>query len=223
MKKVKLLSFLLIGFSFIFINCTKEGPEGPAGVAGPQGPTGANGAAGATGATGTTGATGATGTANVIYSSWANEGTYKDTSMPSVAIPTALASRTIITAPSLTRSILDQGIILVYTRNATLTNNLPVALPWLVNVYGNIVELGFRPDVQKIIVYFYLLNLPGVQVSGNLAPGTQFRYVLIPGGVAGGRGINAEKIAQIKGHSYTESQLKAMSYTDICKLLAIAQ
>ena len=200
----------------MLINCTKEGPQGPAGVAGPQGPTGANGAAGATGATG------AAGTANVIYSAWANEGSYADTSMPSVALPAAKASRTLITAPSLTTSILDQGIILVYTRN-TLSNNLPVALPFLFSGGSILFEVGFRAALQKIIVFFYMVNTPGVQTSGSFGAGTQFRYVLIPGGVAGGRSVNSEKISQIKGQSYTETQLKGMSYTEVCKLLAIAQ
>ena len=68
-----------------------------------------------------------------------------------------------------------------------------------------------------------MVNTPGVQTSGSFGAGTQFRYVLIPGGVAGGRSVNSEKISQIKGQSYTETQLKGMSYTEVCKLLAIAQ
>ena len=47
------------------------------------------------------------------------------------------------------------------------------------------------------------------------------RYIIIPGGVGGGR--MAEKAAQINGQVYTESQLKAMSYAQICSLLRIAQ
>jgi hypothetical protein len=45
-----------------------------------------------------------------------------------------------------------------------------------------------------------------------------YRYIVIPGGIAG-RGT--EKAAQIKGQVYTESQLKNMSYSQVCTLLNI--
>ena len=230
MRKFKLLSLLSFAIVFIAFSCTKEGPEGPAGAIGAQGPVGSNGPVGPagplgpTGPAGTTGATGPQGpigTANVIFSAWANEGSWADSTMASVALPSALATRTIITAPSLSAAILDQGVILAYTRN-TLSNSLPIALPWLINIGGAVSEIGIRPALQKIIVYRYLLNSPGTQSSGPLGAGTQFRYVLIPGGIAGGRGTNSEKIATINGQTYTESQLKGMSYAQVCSLLRIA-
>ena len=58
----------------------------------------------------------------------------------------------------------------------------------------------------------------------NFNTAAQFRYVLIPGAVAGGRGTTGiEKSATIKGNLYTESQLKEMSYSQLCSLLNIAQ
>lgn len=220
MRKVKLLSLLLIGFSFILINCTKEGPQGPAGVAGPQGPTGANGATGATGAagatggTGATGATGATGTANVIYSSWFSPATWN------LETNFGIVERTYtMSTASLTQAIIDNGVVLVYMKFVGFSpaiNQLPVYIADQDRSYL------FRAQSGSIKGVYYLLanrtTDPGIIPSGN-----QIRYILIPGGVAGGRGVNSEKIAQIKGQSYTETQLKGMSYTEVCKLLAIAQ
>ena len=67
MRNFRLFSLLLLSFSFIASNCTKEGPEGPVGASGPQGPPGSNGTPGTPGPTGPSGPAGS---ANVTYSAW---------------------------------------------------------------------------------------------------------------------------------------------------------
>ena len=47
--------------------------------------------------------------------------------------------------------------------------------------------------------------------------GNGFRYVLIPGGVSGGRGVNPG----VGGTGYTEAELKAMPYEQVCALFNI--
>lgn len=227
MRKFSTLSLLLFAFSFILVNCTKEGPEGPAGATGSQGPAGANGATGPAGPTGPSGPAGPTGptgpqgpagTANVIYSAWINEGPWGDTTMASIAVPAGNAKRMIVTAPSLSQGILDQGVILTYYR-WTLSNNNPVALPSIFT-NGTPVEVNFRSSLNKIIYFFWIPTNPSAAIGfGSLGAGAQVRYILIPGGVGGGRG----KMVQISGTTYTENELKSMSYAQVCSLLHISQ
>ncbi len=195
----------------MLVNCTKEGPEGPAGVAGPQGPTGANGATGAAGATGGTGATGATGTANVIYSSWQAQTNWADTTFPGAGA-LGVCSRSIRTAPGVTQTVMDQGVVLCYLQVGTSVLPFPFT--------GTVGNLNFLLGVGKIV--FYWTN-PMTGTASGVTASNPLRYVIIPGGVAGGRGINSEKIAQINGKSFTETQLKSMSYAEVCKLLNIAK
>jgi len=213
MRKLSSLSLLLIALSFLLVNCTKEGPEGPAGANGAQGPAGANGATGPAGPTGPSGPAGPTGptgpqgpagTANVIYSPWVTVNAADWTGNG-----TADQSKT-LTAPGVTVAIRDQGVILVYAQY----NGLVRPLPFNDISTTNPVQFDFySPAVGQILLRAY-------RPSGgfSLIP-IQFRYVLIPGGVAGGRG----KMAEINGTVYTESELQAMSYAQICGLLHIAQ
>jgi hypothetical protein len=224
MRKFPLLSLLLTAISFTLINCTKEGPEGPAGAIGAQGPAGSNGAPGATGPQGPAGPAGATGpqgpagTANVIYGAWVNEPANwgADTSM--VSLNGGFAKRFIVASPSLVQSVLDQGAILAYVRGA-YTNNLPVALASSLPVTATTyVESNYHPALGKIIYYFYIPNnafaaVPYTSIAGGNA---QYRYIIIPGGVAG-------RNSGIGGTGYTEAQLRAMPYSQVCHLLNIPE
>jgi hypothetical protein len=129
------------------------------------------------------------------------------------------AKRMIVASPNLTQAVLDQGVILTYLR-WTVSGNLPTLLP--TNYYaGSTFEIGFRPALNKIVYYFWTPSNPYVAVgAGSLGSGAQFRYILIPGGVSG-RGT--EKAVEINGQAYTETELRNMSYTQICSLLHIPQ
>jgi hypothetical protein len=224
MRKFPLLSLLLAAISFTLINCTKEGPEGPAGATGAQGPAGSNGATGATGPQGPSGPAGATGpqgpagTANVIYGTWntepANWGA--DTSM--VSLNGGFAKRFIVASPSIVQSVLDQGAILSYVRGP-FTNNLPIALSTTLPIAANnFAELNYHPALGKIVYYFYFPNNAFVAIPyGSIGSGTtQFRYIIIPGGVAG-------RNSGIGGTGYSEEQLRAMPYSQVCHLLNIPE
>ncbi len=221
MRKFNLLSLFVLAITFLAVSCTKEGPEGPAGATGAQGPTGAagtNGTNGATGATGPQGPVGPVGpagpqgpagTANVIYSSWTTVVNAAWTGMGTNSITYTL------TAPGVTASILNQGVLLVYLNyNTTQYRQLPTND--IANNGGGAITFDFNANVGSILLRGYRT---GSVISGLVD--LNFRYVLIPGGVAGGR--TTEKAAEIKGQVYTESQLKAMSYAEVCSLLNIQQ
>jgi len=198
MRKFRLLSLLLVTIAFLAVNCTKEGPEGPAGAAGPQGPAG---------------------TANVIYSSWINEGPWADTSMVSLEVVSGgKASRMIVAAPSLSSAVLDQGVVLSYIKTS-LSPGSPILLPYYIGGNSGLIEIGSRPQIQKIIYYWYFPTSPGTQATGALGASTQFRYVIIPGAVSGGRMANG----QTTYYGRTETELKSMSYHDVCTLFSIPE
>lgn len=215
MRKFRLLSLLLLAFAFIATNCTKEGPEGPAGATGPQGPTGLTGGVGPTGPTGPTGPSGPTGptgpagTANVIYSSWFAPATWAAETNWGVAERTYTMSTT-----ALTQAIIDNGVVLVYIRFIGFSpaiNQLPVTIPDQNKSYL------FRAQAGSVKAVYYTTNNTAVD-PGVIPSGNNVRYILIPGGVAG-RNAGGEKTVDINGRSYTESQLKNMSYGDVCSLL----
>lgn len=225
MRKFQFLSLLALAITFLAVSCTKEGPEGPAGATGAQGPTGATGAAGPTGPTGPTGPAGPTGptgpqgpagTANVIYSAWTDF--VSATWLPAAVEFGKTVRNYPAAAPGVTTSVINTGVVLVYWRDVGLPN--PQQMP---SISYNITQpvnqyLGFELLTGTIRIKFFNIdntNDPGT-FSGS---GNSYRYVIIPGGVAGGR--SAEKACEIKGQIYTESQLKGMSYQQVCSLLNI--
>jgi hypothetical protein len=218
MRKLRSLYIPLVLLVGIMVSCTKEGPEGPMGAQGRQGVPGSGGGPGPTGATGATGPQGPPGTANVIYSSWiASPGTFSaagwfDTTLSTIG----LVSRANFSAPSLTQSILDQGATIVYHTFAaapaaptgganaqTLPYATTVNLPPL-----QYLQVNYRPAVGRIIVF--IKNLTSA-TSFGLLTGHYFRYVIVPGTIAGGRMINGP------ASGYTLEQLQAMPYEELIK------
>jgi len=205
MRKLRLLSLLLLAISFIAINCTKEGPEGPVGATGPQGPPG----------TGATGATGPAGSANVIYSAWFQftAGDWADTTVvgTSALIP---AKRALRAAPGISQTILDQGVVLGYMRLTATdpTNQLPFTF-----IGTNTYILSNLPAVGKL--FYVLTNTNTAGPTSFVSLTASYRYVLIPGGVAGGRSINGGSTTLYGG--YTLDELKAMPYEQVADLFNI--
>ncbi len=223
MRKFRLLSLLLLAIAFIVVDCTKEGPEGPAGATGPQGPTGGTGATGPTGPAGPTGPIGPigpagpqgpAGTANVIYSAWT------DFVLATWGAPVVEFGKTVrnypAAAPGVTAAIISSGVVLVYWRDVGLPN--PQQMP---SISYNITQavnqyLGFALLVGQIQIKFF-------NIDNTLDPGTfggagnSYRYILIPGGVLGGRSANPT----IGNTGYTEAQLRALPYEKICRLFNI--
>ena len=220
MRKLPSLSLLLISIVFIAVNCTKEGPEGPAGATGPQGPAGSNGGAGATGPAGPAGPQGPVGpagpqgpagTANVIYSPWFTLTGWHDSTMTDQG----LCKVDYRVAPGITAAVLSNGVVLSYSAPSS-SSTWASPLPWLVTSVNPNIIIGYRPSVGRMVYYNAQVNSAAGGIV--LTPTYVFRYVIIPGGVAGGRSANGET-AIYKG--YTAEQLKAMPYSQICRLLGI--
>ncbi|MGB4935965.1 MAG: hypothetical protein WBO30_03020 [Ferruginibacter sp.] len=200
MKKIKFLPLFFLTMAFVVISsCTKEGPAGP---------TGATGATGATGNVGPTGPTGATGTANVIYSSWAaisTMGTVADSTFTDYGT----CKKWYRTAPGLTNPILDSGLVLSYWRVST---NIYSVLPYLFPVGAQTYFLNSIPKVGKIIYFTSIFGAGAGWVPNSSA---ELRYILIPGGVGGGRS------AGFGGTGFTADEIKAMPYEQVRGLFNI--
>jgi hypothetical protein len=218
MRKTSTLPLALLALLFIVASCTKEGPAGPAGLTGPQGPPGANGANGATGAPGPTGPQGPqgpagqqgpAGTANVIYSSWFSPTAWT----PATGFNDFTFDKA---APSLTQAVIDNGAVLGYVKITGETAVRPL---------GSVVNTG----LGGIAEYSFMMPAPNTlrftvtRISGTYTPliTDQFRYVIIPGAVAGGRPTNGTVNTVLQ--TYSMDQLKAMSYEQVKALFKIPE
>ena len=164
-KLLKITSVLIVAVSFFIVSCSKEGPAGPAGATGPAG------------VAGPAGPTGPTGIANVKYSAWLDV-TFAPNSDNSLWLGN-------IAAPELVDSILSKGEMKVYWNNGSDSTgekfvvSLPtydVFLGVTINPYfsDKAILLGASDDASSF-------KLRGFNYS-------QYRYILIPGGVkTGGR------------------------------------
>jgi hypothetical protein len=175
MQKRNLLSIVLIAIFFI-AGCQKEGPAGAQGPAGPTGPTGP------TGPVGPTGPAGQPGTSNVIFSRWTNGSTW------AVDGTTGLNSFD-ITAAGLTQTILSTGSIQVYWAVLGDTVNNVRHLPFAESIGGTTYFHNPKYSVGKIRI-----ETNNVTILNT----NRYRYVLIPGGMQGGR------MAQINFDNYNE-------------------
>lgn len=171
MRKFSLLSLLLAAFTFIIINCSKEGPEGPPGPQGPQGNPGTQGPAGPTGSTGS---------ANVIYSAWhLPDSTWRDSVIMSNNYKVNHKLST-----SLTQAIIDQGVILAYKRFPNTAAGTVTPLPWHSAEGGIGTNWGYMPLVGKM---YYTFNRDDNSTTVSPTNLHGYRWILIPGGVLGGR------------------------------------
>ena len=161
----------LLVITLIFTQCKKGdvGPAGAAGAAGPQGPVGP------------TGPKGDTGTANVIYSAWLDVAYTADT-VHNGAIIDTIGFFANITASKLTNAILTSGEMKVYLNIGNSANPDVVPLPYFDVYTGISVTVDFLP--QRIFLYS---NLNAGTITQGGQKFLQYRYILIPGSVPGGR------------------------------------
>ncbi|PUZ24290.1 collagen-like protein [Chitinophaga costaii] len=169
------------------ISCGKTGPEGPAG---PQGTTGEKGDKGDTGEQG---AIGATGTANVIYSNWVYATNFNDSTIDNSVLKIGY-----VAAPSLTTNILNSGTVIVYFTYGGGT----FVLPYTSNAGGKPNTISFTPMLKKILITRFTHDNTASVVLSTLL---QYRYIIIPGGVSGGR--QKDVFQNLDWHNY--SQVKA--------------
>ncbi len=171
---------------------------------------------GANGATGNNGATGAAGTpAQVIYSPWITSPyNSRDTTIDGTCVRVRH-----LDAPSLSATILDKGVMITYMRVGSLG---PYALPYTSDAGGATNTVNCIYNQQKIFVYRHTFNtcrftnaiapaFPGQPVLINLPQSLEYRYVLIPGLISGGR-------SNTGANNYA-----SMPYKDLCKLLGISE
>jgi hypothetical protein len=191
MKKIVMSLSVLTAFFILLAGC--KGDAGPAGATGTTGPTGP------------TGATGATGTANVIYSNWitVTNSEWSNTGQ------LATSHNKDLTAPGVTTAIVNQGVVLVYMYFDT-PNQIRL-LPWF---DGTFLISHFVEYVQVGIIRVGTRRFDNAAFINNYAP-IYYRYILIPGGVSGGRYTSG----QLAG--YTVDQVKSMDYKQVIELLSI--
>lgn len=143
------------------LSCSKTGPEGPAGAKGDKGDKG------------DTGAKGPTGTANVIYSNWIYAANFVDSIVDNSQVKVGH-----LYAPGISADILNSGAVLVYFNYGAGV----FALPYTSYAGGKASTVNFTPGLKKIIITrFTLDNSNSIPLSTVI----QYRYILIPGGVAG--------------------------------------
>lgn len=194
------------------------GPQGPAGPTGPQGPIGPAGPAGPTGPTGPQGNTGPAGPAgpagipggagNVIYTNWAALAqAWRDTTIDGSALKVNHA-----VAVSMSQNLIDQGEVLAYFR---IPGDIGYfQLPYTSNAGGIANTMSYIPTTGKIFYTRFTHNNSGsIGVSSSL----QYRWIGIPGGFLGGRSADPT----VGNTGYTISQLRAMSYIQVCQVLGI--
>jgi hypothetical protein len=215
-----------------YIDMTAKKMYGPKTTSGWGVPTTLVGPTGATGAMGATGATGAAGTpAQVIYSPWITSPfNSRDTTIDG----TCLKIRH-LTAPSLSTSILNQGVMITYMRVGTIG---PYALPYTSDAGGATNTVNCIYNLQKILVYRHTFNTcrfnsgipesyPGQPVLINLPQSLEYRYVFIPGLINSAKsGIQSEQ--QDLHHVILPGQTNAvdiasMPYAQVCNLLGIME
>lgn len=239
MRKFIYASSLLLSAAILFTACKGDaGPQGPQGVQGPAGPQGAQGVIGPTGPVGPQGPQGVQGpqgpqgpagqNAQVIFSSWIRVGSAVSgyTNFPYAPGDTALGlqnrvTRANIPAPSLTQSVLNTGVLLVYGFNSGTTATPPpnatsaVALPFQFSGapfgFPGTFSWGFvgAPGRLVITVADLSTGVSTLVVSGFI------RYIIIPGIVSGGRFTSGPAAG------YSVDQVKAMSYEQVAALFSI--
>ncbi|MFY7879795.1 MAG: hypothetical protein ACOVP6_06970 [Lacibacter sp.] len=196
-----------------------QGPAGPQGIQGPAGPTGPIGPQGPAGATGPQGPAGTA--AQVIYSAWVTSPfNSRDTTIDGTCVRIRH-----LNAPSLSANILNQGVQITYMRVGSIG---PYMLPYTSDAGGATNTVNCIYNLQKIFVYRHTLNTcrftsavpeayPGQPVLINLPQSLEYRYILIPGLVSGGR------LASGPASGYSESQLRKMTYQQLTSLLGIPE
>lgn len=189
------------------------------GCSGSQGPIGATGPSGTSGATGPQGPTG---TANVIYSAWKNAAANWNAKTD---FGRATQS-SFISASEVTQTVIDSGLVMVYFR---YSNNGVQTLPYT-GGFGAVWTLSAYPIIETTEPIAYtpvptaaavtagtavptanqarirLINFDHNQAGTTiLNSSSQYRYIIVPGGVAAAaftnsKGLNWQDYSSVKRH-----------------------
>lgn len=178
-------SFVLVFAATLLTIACSKGDNGPAGEKGDKGDKGDTGAAGAAGKAGS---------ANVIYSTW------QDVTYGAID---SLTFGAVIDAPRIVDSIVQKGEVKVYWNINTAGNPTIVSLPYVdANMVFGVPDLFITPLVKVGKIYLY----SSYNMSSGTAQGTtdkiwQYRYVVVPGGVAARKAtIDWNDYSQVKDY-----------------------
>ncbi|GAA5522657.1 collagen-like protein [Aliifodinibius salicampi] len=130
------------------------------------------------------------GTANVIYSSW----TTLDSAVRDTTIDGSDMQVGHIDAPQISQEIIDQGVVNVYMEYSS--DIYP--LPYTGYAGGATNTMDFLPRLNRLFITRFTHDN---SASVGFASSLEYRYVLIPGGVAAKSKISKD---QIKKMSYAE-------------------
>lgn len=146
---------------------------------------------GPAGATGPAGPTGSTGSANVIYSAWVN--------VTFTGSGTSWSGQ--MTAPGVTQDIMDKGVVKSYFK------------------FGTSVYDGNYSNIPTGAAIYQYLSVGFINLRATFAANYPWRYVIIPGGVAGGRLGNTadgDNFVFADGSTMKRSDFDKMSYEEVC-------
>ena len=202
MKKNFFLFLVVVIATLIFTQCQKgdTGPQGPKGPVGPQGPTG---------------------TANVISSSWFYGFWLQDTVL-------GIHEFYNDASPNLPQSVLDSGVVMVFGNlfgyndpNIWPTDRvaqLPINLTYIMN--GTTMTDTWSASFTHDTIRIRFVNDHNFYQS--LSNQYEFRWIIIPGAVAGG---SATRTSTSEGGNVSslKEQLNKMTYEDICRLYNIPE
>ena len=161
LKTVKLKNVFFALILVLSVSCAKDGANGADGADGAQGPAGADG------------------NANVISSGWV---AYDDANWSALSNEFGISYRNYpISVSEITQDIVDNGVILVYTRFSTDT----YVLPFTDKIVG-----GAENQILSFRVNTNIITIKMRNESGSGDPGTfsgnstsnQYRYIIIPSG-----------------------------------------
>lgn len=194
MKHSLIKLFTLTLAVVLFTACSKDGEKGETGATGATGPAGPAGPAGPIGA------------ANVIYSDWFT---------PTAWTGSGTQFSTFVkAAPGITEAIRTSGTILAYAQFVSDGTNIR-PLPATTINGAFITHWNFFSNAVGSLT-FSCFGENGSVMTPSTA--NKFRYVIVPGGISGGRFIQSANSGNVH---YTEQQLKAMSYEELIQKLQI--
>ena len=179
-KSKYVLMAILVAFS---VSCSPEdGEDGAVGPPGPQGPAGTDG------------------NANVISSGWIE---YDEAVWSPLTDEFSIDYRNYpITVPDISQDIVDNGVVLVYTR-FVISNTDTFILPFSANITGGEQTLSFQIELNDLTIK--MRNVSGAGDPGTFGgPGiAEYRYVIIPANATGRLG---------------NTDLSKMSYKEVMEL-----
>ncbi len=189
--------------AWFLVPASTPGPKGDVGLTGPQGPVGSP--------------------ANVIYSGWKSAaGTWVEMTKDGTKLKTSF-----ILAPQITQAVMDSAVVLVYAKFTS--NNQTFSLPYTSFAGGIANTLAYQAQIEtkEPVAYKALPSNADVaddapipvanqgrirlfrithDNSGSIGVSSngEYRYIIIPGGVAAGAGAEPTN-----WNSMTYEQVKA--------------